>query len=151
MAKKKSKYVSALDEVQKSFKDILKSKGFKKKGRSYNRECADQITHVINFQMGEYPIGNYVIPGLRDNLYGSFAVNLGVHLPCVSEVEGNSQKLFYQDHDCQIRHRLGKSVNDESDRWWSLEKTLSKTIDEVKTYIETTDKDFFNYFTCFLH
>jgi hypothetical protein len=79
----KSEYVLRLDKIQKAVNQKLRPLGFRKLGRSHNRMTAGGLIHVVNFQMGEFPIGDYVIPGLRENLYGRFAVNLGVLLPCV--------------------------------------------------------------------
>jgi uncharacterized protein DUF4304 len=121
MPKPKSQYASNLDELQQSVTALLRPLGFKKGGRTYNRTCDDGIVHVINFQMGEYPIGDYVIPGLRESLYGKFAVNLGVYLPCVFEVEGYpGPKRMYREYHCEIRERLGALINNREDVWWEL-------------------------------
>jgi hypothetical protein len=73
-------YVKALDDIQKALTAFLKPLGFKKKGRSYNRHVSDGLVQVVNLQMGQFPIGDYVIPGLRESHYGRFTVNLGVAL-----------------------------------------------------------------------
>src|SRR5574341_1083284 len=98
---KKSSYVLAIEEVQKPVTEFLRATGFKKSGRTYNRVVDDGLIHVINFQMGQYPIGNYVIPGIRESGYGKFVVNLGVYLPCVSQIErGKREKRIFQEYDC---------------------------------------------------
>src|ERR1700709_1123710 len=106
--KSKSEFVSALDNVQRAVTGRLRPLGFKKGGRTYNRILDSGLVQVVNFQMGEYPIGDYVIPGLRESYYGKFAINLGVYLPCVFEIEGEpGPKRIVRDYHCEIRERLG--------------------------------------------
>lgn len=94
---KKSQFVQTLDAIQDALQPLFRQYGFRKRGRSYNSSCSDGIVQVINFQMGQYPIGKYEIPGLRENLYGWFTVNLGVYLPAVEAIEtGGKAKKFYQ-------------------------------------------------------
>jgi len=124
---KKSAYVLAFDEVQKPVTDFLRSSGFKKSGRTYNRLVGDGLVHVINFQMGQYPIGNYAIPGIRESEYGKFVVNLGVYLPCVSQIEsGKTGNRIIQEYDCHIRERLGV-LAEGRDVWWSLDSSPEVT------------------------
>jgi hypothetical protein len=74
-----SPYVKALDDIQKALTGFLKPVGFKKKGRTYNRQVGDSLVQVVNLQMGQFPIGDYAIPGLRESHHGRFTVNLGWH------------------------------------------------------------------------
>ena len=78
--------------------------------------------------MGLYPIGNYEIPGFRENLYGKFVVNLGIFLPCVWQIETEKimMKKVVQEYFCQIRDRLGKLVEGR-DIWWSLDNSPERT------------------------
>lgn len=109
---------------------LLRGEGFKKKGRTYNRQAGDGLIHVVNFQMGQYPIGSYVIPGVRESYYGKFVVNLGVYLPCVAHRErGLVEKRIYQDYDCEIRDRLGALAYEGRDVWWSLDNSTQATGD----------------------
>ena len=62
---RKSPFVAALDVVQRSLTSYLRPLGFRKKGRSFNRPVEDGLVHVATLQMGQYPIGEYVIPGIR--------------------------------------------------------------------------------------
>jgi hypothetical protein len=82
-----STYVKALDDIQKALTGFLKPLGFKRKGRTYNRQVSDGLVQAVNLQMGQFPIGDYVIPGLRESHYGRFTVNLGVALPAVCASE----------------------------------------------------------------
>jgi hypothetical protein len=73
----------------------------KKKGRTYNRLVQDGLVQAVNPQMGQYPIGDYVIPGLRESHYGRFTINLGVALPAVRAIEsGREFPVFIQEYEC---------------------------------------------------
>ncbi|HMU11556.1 MAG TPA: DUF4304 domain-containing protein, partial [Ferruginibacter sp.] len=101
-------FKTSLDEVEKKVFATFKPIGFKKKGRTFNRETEKGIFQVINFQSGQYPIGqNYEVPGLRENLYGKFTVNLGVCVDSLFKFQYPSEnKTFYKEYECQIRTRL---------------------------------------------
>ena len=101
--------------------------GFYRKGRNYNRRCTDGIVHVINFQMGQYPLEKNEISDIRKNLYGRFTVNLGVLIPCVDQLEFQRKaKSFYKEQDCHIRARLGVLIDDGYDMWWNLDQKPEK-------------------------
>ena len=77
-----------LDRIQKEIFNYLKPLGFKKKGRTFNRQTEDGIYQVINIQSGRYEFGDkYVIPGFRENYYGKFTINLGVMVTDIYELE----------------------------------------------------------------
>jgi hypothetical protein len=107
--RQKSQLAQTLDTLQVATHSFLKPLGFRKKGRSHNRHSAGGLTHVVTFQMGQYPIGdNHVISRMRESYYGQFWVNLAVFLPCVYEVERQQPPPdFVQEYDCTIRQRLG--------------------------------------------
>jgi hypothetical protein len=134
----KSEFAKHLDAVQASVAAFLKPLGFRKKGRTHNRTTAGELVHVVNFQMGEYPVGeHYIIPGLRESFYGKFAVNLGVLLPCVREVEWQKPAPeFVQEHYCTIRSRLG-SLAFGADHWFDL---TSDTFTLATSLVELFDK-----------
>ena len=122
----------SLDAVQRATHAFLKPLDFRKKGRTHNRLTEGGLTQVINFQMGEYPVGNnYVIPGLRESLYGQFAVNLGVMLPCIYDAEHtNEPPATIQEYHCTIRERLS-CLAFGKDTWLELTpdtEALSSTI-----------------------
>ncbi len=81
---------------------------------------ADGLTHVIGFQMGRFdPLGTTYIPGLRENLYGSFTVNLGVYVPEVARIYGCGEaKRAVHEYDCCIRTRLKSTAEDNG--WWTI-------------------------------
>src|SRR5690349_2563651 len=104
-AMSKSSEVAKVDEVQAALHAALKPKGFRKKGRTFNRATDDGLAQVINLQVGAHdPPGTVYFPGLRENLYGRFAVNLGVYVPEVARVRGGGEaKGFVQAYHCCIR------------------------------------------------
>src|SRR5262249_41248071 len=76
-------FTPALTAVVKSVAPLLKEAGFKRKRHSFNREVEPGLIHVVRFQAGQFPIGDYEVPGmpwLRQNLWGKFTVNLGVYV-----------------------------------------------------------------------
>jgi hypothetical protein len=128
----KSTVAATLDEIQKPINDALKARGFKRSGRTLNRTTPRGLVQVINFQMGQFPIGDYVIPGVRESAYGKFAVNMGVALPCVRRIEHNREpKKIYQEYDCEIRERLGALGNEDRDFWWAIEPNFDAVADDV--------------------
>ena len=75
---------------------------------------------VIDFQMGRFdPPGTTFIPGLRENLYGLFTINLGVYVPEVARHHGGGEaKSVVRDGNCCIRTRLGRTTRKDS--WWKI-------------------------------
>jgi hypothetical protein len=133
--------------VQRSVTALLRPFGFKKGGRTYNRIFDSGIVHVVSFQMGEYPIGDYVIPGLRESFYGKFAVNLGVYLPCVFEIEGHSRpKRMHHDYHCEIRDRLGSLAHGGDDVWWDLSEPVELTEPYICDVLERIGLPFLSQF-----
>ena len=128
----KSAFAEHLDTVQAQITAFLRKLGFRKKARTHNRLTTEGLIHVVNFQMGGYPIGeHYVIPGIRESFYGKFAVNLGVLLPCVYETEWQKPvPSFAQEYYCTIRERLGCLAYGR-DHWFELtsdSSTLATTL-----------------------
>ena len=121
-----------LDSIQKEIFLYLKPLGFKKKGRTFNRQTEDGIYQVINIQSGRYEFGDKnVIPGFRENYYGKFTINLGVMVPDIYELESyNKPKDIYQDYDCQIRTRL-THLTTKQDYWWPISNDTEETTNEI--------------------
>ena len=101
----------------------LKEHGFRKRRHTFNREPEPGLVQVVNFQMGPYEVGDAVeLPGLRENLYGEFAVNLGVFLDEIhASLEEYSRPNFVAESHCEIRKRLGELMPAEGDVWWNLD------------------------------
>lgn len=145
---KKSGNVQVLDEVQDLLSSEFKNFGFRKKGRTYNRRFSEGLFHVVNFQMGRYPVQQSQQAGVDKSLYGSFTVNLGICLPYVLEIEyPDKPKKFYHEYDCQIRTRLGSLLGEGSDLWWDLNQTPGDLSDTVSSLIFTGGLPFLEKFT----
>jgi hypothetical protein len=109
MTAEKSDLARTLDELQGKLRPALTERGFRARGRAFNRLTSDGLTEVVQVQMGSFdPPGSVPIPGLRENRYGKFTVNLGVLVPEVAEQYGRgAPKSFVQEYNCCIRTRLG--------------------------------------------
>jgi len=129
----KTEFAKQVDEIQSQLTPFLKDAGFRKRGRTYNRTSTDGLISVINFQMGAFdPPGTTYIPGLRENLYGSFTINLGIYIPEVFEVQvGSEVKNFVQNDQCCIRVRLGAIGQERQDIWW-LANVSDKLINDLR-------------------
>lgn len=126
-----------LDIVVKEVFAKLKPLGFKKNGRTFNRVLEDGIIQVINFQSGQYPIGQgYEVLGLRENLYGKFVVNLGVCIESLYKFQSpTGNKKYYKEYDCQIRNRLGITLTGQ-DYWWTITNDNTKITEEIISGLE---------------
>ena len=129
----KSEFANRLDKVQGVIYRSLKEIGYRKQGRTYNNALDSSLVHVINFQMGQYPVGNQEETPFRKNLYGYFSVNLGVFVPKVYLLTSRSQEIpqFIRVGHCEVRKRLGDLMTPSKDVWWNLvgdSKELSATI-----------------------
>jgi hypothetical protein len=124
----RSSQVAKVDDVQAALHAKLKGLGFRKKGRSFNRATDDGLVQVISIQMGAHdPPGTTYIPGLRENLYGWFTMNLGVYVPEVARHHGGGEaKSFVQEYHCCVRSRLGDLGPEKKDLWWR-----NDAVDEV--------------------
>ena len=130
--RKKSENVEYLNQIQKEVHQYLKPLGFKKRGRTFNRQTENGVWQVINFQSGQFPVGeNYVIPGIRESFYGKFTVNMGVIIKELYEIRiKGKEKAFYQDYDCQIRTRLSHLIS-ENDYWWNITNDSKHISDQI--------------------
>ena len=122
-----SEFVKAVDFIQSSLRPLLKAHGYKMRGRTFNRITENGLTQVVNLQMGASdPPGTTYIPGLRENLYGLFTINLGVYIPEVAALQGGGKaKAWVQDYHCSIRERLGPVSSSEKDVWWHARGDLA--------------------------
>ena len=137
-------FKAQLDIVEKDVFAKMKPLGFKKNGRTFNRRLDDGIIQVINFQSGQYPLtDNYEIPGLRENLYGKFVVNMGVCIESLFKFQFPTEnKKYYKEYDCQIRVRLGTLLTGQ-DYWWTITDDNTKITEEIILGLETIGSDWF--------
>lgn len=123
-----------LDILQNEIFQFLKPLGFKKKGRTFNRQTEDGIYQVINIQSGQY----YSI------LYGSFTINLGIMVKEIYELEiSNTPKDFYLEYECQIRERLSNLTN-QKDFWWPISDKIENTAKEINEGLNSTGIEWLN-------
>ncbi|HEY5042065.1 MAG TPA: DUF4304 domain-containing protein [Verrucomicrobiae bacterium] len=143
----KSQFAQNLDAIQATVQSFLKPLDFRKKARVHNRRTESGLVQVISFQMGQFPIGdNYVIPGFRENLYGKFAINLGVLLPCVYQVERQKPVPdFIQEYDCTIRQRLG-TLAFGKDEWFEITDDIATLATNIVRLLDKYGLEFLEQF-----
>jgi Domain of unknown function (DUF4304) len=142
----KSEFAQALDRIQTALKPLLTQAGFRVRGRAFNRQTTDGLTQVISIQMGASdPPGTTYIPGLRENMHGMFAVNLGVYVPEVAHYSGSPSKAWIQEYDCCVRARLGELIGEGKEIWWHA-RSGDDVISDVRHCIEDTAFPFLDRF-----
>ena len=135
----KTAYAEAMDAIVRIVAPTLKARGFRKRDRTFNRSREEGVVAVLNFQMGPFdPPGTYEIPGLRDNLYGQFAVNLGIAFEEVWPVDLHDKPFpsFVPEYACHLRLRLGELMPAAQDRWWPLGGDVALVGSELAGHIE---------------
>ena len=122
MPRVKSEPARLMDELEASLRPATKRWGFRRRGRTFNRPTRDGLTQAISLQMGSFdPPGTTYFPGLRENLYGRFTVNLGVYVPEVARHHGGGRApSFVQVYHCCVSARLGELGPERRDLWWRL-------------------------------
>jgi hypothetical protein len=131
-------HARTMKQVVSELHPLLKEHGFRKQRHTFNRECEPGLVQVVSFQMGPYdPPGTVEIPGLRDNLYGRFTVNLGVF---VEQLHGYFSYVprakFIAEPDCEIRRRLGELMPVSGDCWWRLDADPIAVATDVRRALE---------------
>jgi hypothetical protein len=119
-----TQHANKMATAVKAVAPMLRKLGFKKQRHVFNRETEPDLVQVIAFQMGQHqPPGAYEIPGLRENLYGSFTVNLGVFLEEVRTASPFvlARPKFVNDSHCHVRLRIGWLLPEQADTWWRLD------------------------------
>jgi len=121
----------AMRQIVQDTVPLFKDAGFRKRRHGFNREVQAGMVHVVSFQMGPYePPGADEIPPFRINLYGKFAVNLGVYVPEMVFENWQVPKGWVNETQCQLRKRLGELVTaGASDLWWSLDEPSAASSD----------------------
>lgn len=143
----KSLYVQAVDKIQRAIGPLLRERSFKVRGRTFNRQTDDGLTQVVNIQMGPSdPPGTSHIPGLRDNLHGLFAINLGVYVPEVGRRQGGGEaKTWVQAYHCCVRARLGELAGGGKEIWWHA-RADEEVIADVRRCLEDEGLPFLERF-----
>lgn len=143
----KTEFAEQVDDIQSRLAPLLKEDGFKKRGRTFNRTSSEGLVSVVNFQMGKFdPPGTTFIPGLRENLYGSFTINLGIFVPEVYRTLFDSDvKGFVLEYHCCIRSRLGMLGQEKRDIWWQADIS-SNLLDDLKDRLVSDAFPFLHHF-----
>ncbi len=119
-----------VDIIEKIVYEELKPLGFKKFGRTLHRFVSEDISQVIDFQVG------LASQKMNDTMW----VNIGIRVPeCVERsIETIPLKKYYHEYECNIRSRLGM-VSGKRETVFSLKKSpeyLAKIIiKEVKEFV----------------
>ncbi len=119
-----------VDIIEKIVYEELKPLGFKKFGRTLHRFVSEDISQVIDFQVG------LASQKMNDTMW----VNIGIRVPeCVERsIETIPSKKYYHEYECNIRSRLG-AVSGKKETAFSLKKSpeyLAKIIiKEVKEFV----------------
>lgn len=139
----KSKYVMALDRIQSKVYEVMKPLGFRKKGRTLNREAKEPgIFQVVHFQTGPYELAPE-IPPFRLNRYGRFTVNIGVLIKELYDFEDYHRPTnFYQEMYCQARTRLPTLLYGK-DVWWNLTDEADQLASTIIDGFQTVGFDYF--------
>jgi uncharacterized protein DUF4304 len=144
----RSNYAQAVDQIQDALRPFLKDRGFKVRGRTFNRVTEDGLTQVVSVQMGASdPPGTTYIPGLRENLHGLFTVNLGVYVPEVARHHGGGQaRSWVQEYHCCVRARLGETWGEKRDVWWHA-RNDDAVVEDVRRRLEVDGLPFLDRFS----
>ena len=144
----KSFFTANLDQVQKQFTDFLKPLGFSKSGRTYNRTTSEGLVQVINLQICRPdPIPPQFSKDMPAPPHDRFTVNLGVWVPEVADYHGvKLNSKIIQEHDCQVRIRLGKFAQPPNDLWWKLDESWPSSAAEALLLLKNGGLDFLERF-----
>ncbi len=128
--KNKLSTTETVDIIENLVYEELKPLGFRKFGRTLHRFVSEDISQVINFQVG------LAYCGLNDKMW----VNTGIRVPECNErdFENHAKKKYYHEYECTIRSRLG-AVSDNEETKFSLKESPQNTakliIEEIKEYV----------------
>ena len=100
-----------IDEIVKiGLAPLLKENGFSKSSRNFYRE-SESAWRVVNVQSSQS----------NSDMAGKFTVNLGVYLPQVAALAGQSPVTGKpKEYDCTVRKRIGALMPHGVDYWWEL-------------------------------
>jgi hypothetical protein len=144
----KSTYAHAVDVIQDALRPFFKARGFKARGRSFNRATEDGLVQVVSLQMGSSdPPGTTYVPGLKENLHGLFTVNLGVYVPEVARHHGGGEATSWvQECYCCVRARLSEASGEDHDIWWHA-RADAAVIDDIRRRLELGGLPFLDRFS----
>jgi hypothetical protein len=144
----KSAFANAVDQIQGAVRPMLKERGFRVRGRSFNRITEDGLTQVVHIWMGPSdPPGTTYVPGLTANYHGLFTVNLGVYVPEVDKYHiGGDTRSWVQDTQCCIRAGLREAAGEDRTSWWHA-RAEPAVIEDVCRLLESAGFPFLERFS----
>lgn len=119
----------ALDGIERAVCAAVKPYGFKKHGRTLHRFVCEDISQVINFQLGQ---------AYRGETYLLF-VNVGIRVPeCMTRRFSAEETLkkYYHEYECNIRSQLGE-IEGKRGSCYDLRKPVEPIIDDIVRQIQT--------------
>ena len=140
----KSDFSDAADAAQARLAAPMKSMGFRRQGRTYNRTASDGVIQVVNLQMWPAPLG---APDpvkeriLGPDRYGMLAVNLGIYVPEIARFHGYSEGRSVHDTKCAIRVRLETLLGFDHFAW-RLDRPPADIAEELLTPIRRDGIEF---------
>lgn len=124
----KSDNAVRLDKEILGLRKLLKTSGFSAQRRLFNRNIEGGIVNVVYVEMlRPNPPGTYSIPGLREDLYGTFRVNTGIFVPEVSSILMPWAKVGKQvlEADCCIRRDVSEIAPEVPASPWAIDSDRS--------------------------
>lgn len=118
-----------LDVIEKEVYAVVKPFGFKKYGRTLHRFVSEDISQVINFQLGQAYRGETHL----------LWVNVGIRVPeCMTRrfSAENSVKKYYHEYECNIRSRLGEIEGKEAS-CYDLRQPVDTIMEDITRQIQT--------------
>lgn len=118
-----------LDVIEKAVYAVVKPFGFKKHGRTLHRFVSEDISQVINFQLGQAYRGETHL----------LWVNVGIRVPeCMTRrfSAENSVKKYYHEYECNIRSRLGEIEGKEAS-CYDLRQPVDTIMEDITRQIQT--------------
>ena len=118
-----------LNRIEKTIYAVVKPYGFKKHGRTFHRFVSEDISQVINFQLGQAYRGETHL----------LWVNIGIRVPeCMTRTfdAEASVKKYYHEYECNIRSRLGE-IEGKNASCYDLRNSIDKIIEDIVRQIQT--------------
>lgn len=118
-----------LDDIEKAVYDLLKPYGFRKHGRTLHRFVSEDISQIINFQLGQ---------AYRGETHLLF-VNVGIRVPECMERSFDAVsplKKYYQEYECNLRSRLGE-VEGNAASCYDLRTNTEAILADITRQIQT--------------
>lgn len=117
-----------VNEIQNEVYKYLKPLGFIKHGRTFCRFVDNDISQVIDLQVG------LAAKGMNHCLW----INVGIGIPECQERTFDRKipiKKYYREYECTLRARLG-SVVDKKDTYYDLQKKHTKYANDIINKLE---------------